>query len=206
MRKGARPLTISCTPASIGKARHLALLSVRREKNMGRERRVENHQMIDEEFQELVHSLEETPARVLALVSGMAEDAKRWKPTDEEFSATENVCHLRDLEQEGYALRIRKLMTESEPFLNDFDGARLAAERDYNNQSMKDALNVFARARLENVRAVKDLAPPELNRRGVFEGVGPVTLGQLLSMMREHDQSHIEELEALRRHLAARRA
>jgi hypothetical protein len=154
--------------------------------------------MTPEEFQALVYSLEEMPGRVWRLVAGLGEGEKVWKPRADEFSATENVCHLRDIEEEGYSVRIRRLMEETEPFLSDLDGARLAGERDYNSQNIYEALDRFTRARSGNVVAVRSLPLDGLNRRGMFEGTGTITLGQLLLMMREHDEAHLQELESLR--------
>lgn len=157
-----------------------------------------DHRMSREEFQALVLSLEETPRQVHQLVESLGEGERRWKPGPDEFSATESVCHLRDIEEEGYSVRIRRLLEESEPSLSDLDGARLARERDYNNQNMLDALNRFTDARSGNVAAVRDLSPDRLNHGGIFEGFGPVTIGQLLCMMRDHDEGHIKELKNLR--------
>jgi hypothetical protein len=154
--------------------------------------------MTTEEFQALVHSLEEMPEKVWRLVAGLGQGEKVWKRRADEFSATENVCHLRDIEEEGYSIRIRRLLEETEPFLSDLDGARLACERDYNSQNMYEALDRFTRARSGNVAAVRSLPPDGLNRRGMFEGTGAVTLGRLLLMMREHDREHLKELESLR--------
>lgn len=152
-------------------------------------------------FQLLVRSLAETPERVRSLLEGLGEAACGWKPAVDEFSAKENVCHLRDIEEEGYSVRIRRLLYETEPTLEDLDGARLARERDYNSQDMLAALERFHLARSANVDAVKSLPPASLNRSGRFEGTGAITLGGLLLMMREHDQSHLKELEALRARL-----
>jgi hypothetical protein len=160
---------------------------------------MDNHKMTREEFQALVLSLEETPQRVRRLVESLGEGAKVWKPGADEFSATENVCHLRDIEEEGYGVRIRRLLEETEPILPDLDGARLARERDYNSQNMTDALESFTHARSHNVAALRSLPPGALERAGTFEGSGAITLGRLLLMMREHDAGHIKELESLAR-------
>ena len=157
--------------------------------------------MTPEEFQSLVIFLEETPGRVRVLVENLGEGEKRWKPKEDEFSATENVCHLRDIEEEGYSVRIRKLLEETDPLLADLDGARLALERDYNRQNMFNALERFTSARSGNVAAVRSLPPEDLSRQGTFEGSGPITLAKLLLMMREHDRSHLTELESLRARL-----
>jgi len=52
----------------------------------------------------------------------------------DEFSVLENICHLRDLELQGYTPRIRRILAEADPDLADFDGARVAAESSYNNR------------------------------------------------------------------------
>jgi len=157
--------------------------------------------MTGQEFHELIEFLEETPAMVRQLTIEMSERDLRWKPSESEFSALEQVCHLRDLEREGYTVRIIKLLMENKPSLPDFEGGRIAVERDYNQQNFETALQDFASARKENVGVAGTLSSEQLNLSGVLEGVGEVTLGRLLMLMREHDQSHREELRDLRERL-----
>ena len=155
--------------------------------------------MINEmEFREVVRFLEETPESIRQLTTGLRNGEACWKPAPDAFSALEQVCHLRDLEREGYALRIDKLLKENQPSLPDFDGGRIAKERDYNSQDFESALEDFARARAENVRLMKTLSMDELHRSGVLAGVGEITLMKLFLLMREHDLSHRQELADLR--------
>ncbi len=158
-----------------------------------------------EDSHDVIEFLEETPAVCRKLAQGLADGDLRWKPAGDQFSFVENACHLRDIEVEGYGARIRKLMTEDGPQLPDVDGPRLARERDYNSQDFAAALDEFARARAENVRAIKNLSPEQLNRSGVLEGVGHITLGRLFLLMREHDESHRQELVELRERMAGAR-
>jgi hypothetical protein len=160
--------------------------------------------MTGQEFQEVVRFLEETPASIRQSAVEMTLQDLRWKPSDEEFSVVEQVCHLRDLEREGYSTRIKKLLTEQQPILPDFAGGRIARERDYNRQDFETAFQEFARERAENVRVMKTLSPEQLNRSGVLEGVGVITLGKLFVLMREHDQSHRDELNGLRERINAK--
>jgi hypothetical protein len=153
--------------------------------------------MSNEEFQEVINFLEETPERIWQLAAQMAGTDLKWKPTDDEFSVVEQVCHLRDIEREGYGVRIRKLLMENEPSLPDIDGSRLARERAYNSQDFEAAFKEFAEARAENVRVMRTLSGDQLNRTGVLEGVGVITLERLLLLMREHDESHHKELSDL---------
>jgi len=164
-----------------------------------------NHQLTQQDFQSLAQFLEETPKLVQQFTDGLSESDLRWKPSAREFSVLENMCHLNDIEREGYAVRIRKLLNEDEPFLPDIDGPKLAQERSYNNQVPEEALQGFIQAREGNIDKLKGLLPDQLDRRGTFENVGAITLGDLLTMMREHDESHREELSRLRETLLNRR-
>jgi DinB family protein len=162
--------------------------------------------MTGQEFQDVVSFLEETPRSIRQLTDRLARAELSWKPSHDEFSALEQVCHLRDLEREGYAARIKKLLTENNPSLPDFDGARIASERNYNSHDFESAFQDFALARAENVRLMKTLSPEQLNRSGSLEGVGAITLNKLFLLMRDHDRSHLEELTELLKRKTGMRA
>lgn len=157
------------------------------------------------EFESLIAYLAETPAVVEEMLGGLTDEDRRWKPPGGEFSALENVCHLLDIELEGYAVRIERLLKEDGPQLPDIDGGQLARERDYNSRNPETAIAAFRRARESNVRAVKSLGPEQLERAGTLETVGPITLRGLLSMMRAHDEAHRLEIRELRGQLLGRR-
>ncbi len=154
--------------------------------------------MLPQDLLDLITFLEETPDVIRHLGRDLADGSLRLKPSAKEFSMLEHICHLRDIEQEGYVVRIRKLLTESRPSLPDIDGERLAAERDYNSQNFGEALQGFVDARGANIHTIKSLSPDQLTRSGAFENVGPVTLEKLLLMMREHDEDHRNALRHLR--------
>jgi Protein of unknown function (DUF664). len=155
--------------------------------------------MTAEEFEELKKFLTKTPAAVRELTAGLTESQTRWKPSATEFSVVENICHLRDIEEEGYRKRIGRILMEDMPFLPDLDGSRLALERRYNEQELEAALASFTVAREENMQTIQNLSSEQLTRGGTFEQIGPVTLQRLLEMMQEHDRAHLLELEDVRR-------
>jgi hypothetical protein len=154
--------------------------------------------MTDEEFQRIVKSLQKAPETIRQLVSGLPDKGLTSKPSGTEFSILEHICHLRDIEKEGYAVRIEKLLTEVEPFLADIDGNKLAEERVYNQQDFRAALIEFTLVRDNNVHVIEGLTLVQLSRRGILEKVGSVSLERLLLMMRDHDQEHLKELSVLR--------
>jgi hypothetical protein len=122
------------------------------------------------------------------------EDARRPGP-GAAFSPVEQVWHLADLEREGFGERIRRLRREAHPRLPDFDGGRLARERDYRSRSLTEGLAAFTAARSDNVAILRALTDEEWSRSGEQDGVGPVSLCDLPVFMAQHDDAHVREIE-----------
>jgi hypothetical protein len=129
-----------------------------------------------------------------ALERGRARLAER--PAPGAFSLVEHACHLRDLEREGYLVRVRRMIAEEAPALEGFDGGAVAASRDYPSQDARRAAQEFAAARRELVGLVSALTPSDLARRATFCGE-PVTFADVLGMVVSHDAEHREEIERL---------
>jgi hypothetical protein len=119
--------------------------------------------------------------------------------SDDTFAPVEQSWHLADLEREAFAVRIERLLAEIEPALPDFDGARVARERGYRSRSLAAGIAAFREARLRNVAVLRDVPAEAWTRRGAQEGVGPVSLCDLPTMMAEHDAAHRAEIEAWKR-------
>jgi len=112
------------------------------------------------------------------------------------FSPVEQCWHLADLEREGYGERVRRLLTEVDPFLPDFDGDRVATERHYRTRPLDRGLQAFREARSANLSLLRSLQARDWERRGRQEGVGAITLGQIPEMMAAHDTAHQAEIQA----------
>jgi len=153
------------------------------------------------DFTALLTFLNETPNQLTNSTAGLSIAEVRFQNSPDEFSVLENICHLRDLELQGYTQRIRRILAESNPALADFDGARVAAESSYNNEQPDFALQAFQTARRENVEILQTLTDAQLSREGTLEGVGSVTLRRLAELMREHDEGHLEDLRVLSQRL-----
>lgn len=153
------------------------------------------------DFAALLAFLAETPNQLAHSTSGLSNQELRFQNSPEEFSVLENLCHLRDLERQGYTPRIRRILAEVDPALADFDGARVAAESDYNNEQPGSALEAFQAARQQNVAVLRTLTEGQLNREGSLAGVGKITLRRLAELICEHDEGHLADLRALRRRL-----
>jgi acetylornithine deacetylase/succinyl-diaminopimelate desuccinylase-like protein len=132
-----------------------------------------------------------TPERIARLIETLDDAAMRAKPDWAEFSIAANICHLRDIEAEGFNVRARRMQSEPDPFLPDVDGAKLAAERDYDAQDWRSALRDFAALRADTLSRLDG------EGSGTLEGVGRITLRDLAARMAQHDRGHVNEIGTL---------
>ncbi len=143
------------------------------------------------------------PDELEAHYSAIPESFRNWAPgswagvPSEPFAATGHVCHIRDIEIDGYQVRFRRVLQESNPFLDSLDGMALAVERSYATANAADALSTFRTARAETLGLLRGLTPEQLARKGEFEGYGPVTLAGLIHFLCSHDQQHLSGLQWL---------
>ena len=144
----------------------------------------------------VIDNLATTPARVRELLRGLTEQQLSFKPSPDTLSLRENLLHLRDIDIDGYEQRVVRVLGEREPFLPDVDGARLARERDYNAQPAAPALEAFTASRARSIARLRALAPPDLERVADLEGVGRVTLREMLERWWEHDAGHLADMES----------
>jgi len=147
-------------------------------------------------FAEALELLSAMPVFVEAAVASASPDALRYKPSAADFSLLEQACHLRDLEREGYLVRVRRMLTEHLPELAGFDGAAVAVERDYLLQDARAAAHEFEVARHELGTMLAALTPADLGREALFGG-RRICLADLVAMIVEHDRGHREEIAAL---------
>jgi hypothetical protein len=156
-------------------------------------------------LQQIVARLASMPAELEEAAATIDEASWSTNHPDGGFSLVEQAWHLADLEREGYAVRIDRLIRENDPLLPDFDGGRIAALRNYKSRSLAEGIQSFAAARGANLSRLRSLAPSDWDRSGIQEGVGRVTLADLPRSMQDHDDSHRIEIDALRAHFAHRR-
>ena len=137
------------------------------------------------------------PDLVRQVVHAMPADQAKLRPMAGGFSLHEHVWHLADLEEHGFAERIRRLLAEDHPLLPDFDGERWAHERVYHALDLEQGLRLFAANRAQNLARFAALSEAERARSGEQEGVGRVRLDDLPKRMADHDRAHSQELADL---------
>jgi hypothetical protein len=156
--------------------------------------------------------LADAPRQIEDAFRAIPQSRWTWKPEDwggspgEPFAPVEHACHLRDIESDGYHVRIRRLRDEVAPDLVSIDGFALAKERDYLSADPFAALAAFGRAREDTLRMIRALDDSHLDRSGTFGEYGAVTLRGVLHYLRSHDQQHLACLEWLAGKAASEKA
>ncbi len=152
--------------------------------------------MIRVDVAELAERLESNAAELAELIASFPAQS-RSAPLGDEFSAVEHTCHLRDLERDGFTPRIRSVITDDDPVLFGFDGAGVAAAADYRSENTITALNDFLEARKANVDTLRALPEAGFSRVGHYEGSAPITLGDVVAGMLDHDRDHLGRLQTM---------
>jgi hypothetical protein len=153
-------------------------------------------------------ALADFPHRLKANYDIVPAQRKHWRPASwegipsESFSPIEQICHVKDIEIDGYHVRFRRTLQESNPLLASIDSERLASERVYASADSAQIFDAFARARRETVALIARLTPEELSRIAQFEG-NAVTLRSLVHNLCSHDQQHLAGLQWLLARIAA---
>ncbi len=133
-------------------------------------------------------------ARLLAAVpaGGLDFTPASWvECPGEHFSVRENLCHLRDIEVEGYQRRFARTRAEHEPELPSLDGYALAEERRYAATDPHQALAAFRAARAGSLALIRGFSEAELTRPARFNTYGPTNLAGLVYYLSSHDRQHV---------------
>ena len=143
------------------------------------------------------------PSQLEAHYAAIPAAFRHWAPPSwegvpsEAFTAIEQLCHVRDIEVEGYHVRFRRTLAEVHPTLVSIDSEPLAIERNYGAADAAKVLAEFRLARVQTMEIVSSLSDAQLQRTAVFEGYGPLTMRSLIHYLCSHDQQHLAGLQWL---------
>ena len=116
-------------------------------------------------------------------------------PQEEGWGPVEIACHLRDVEREITQPRLRKMLSEENPYLRPVESNSWAEQRNYRAQDGPQALRDFAAARKATIALLRDLAHADFARTARHALFGPTTLAEQARFSARHDLLHIEQLQ-----------
>ena len=150
-----------------------------------------------------LNALASFPQQLEAHYAAIPAEFKHWAPPSwegvpsEPFTAIEQICHVRDIEIDGYHVRFQRALHEINPTLVSIDSEALAKERSYATSSASEAFAVFRAARAKTVHLISGLSPEQFTRTAVFEGYGPLSLRSLVHYLCSRDLQHLAGLQWL---------
>ena len=150
-----------------------------------------------------LETLAATPAALKAALRGVPRKLLLFTPAPGKWSILEILCHLRDMEREGYLERYTRILAENEPRLPDLNGDALAIERAYRGQKAGDVLRDWMRLRRESLRLLKKSKPEQWRRAGFHETAGRLTIDDLVVRHAVgNDTAHLAQIDAIKRRAA----
>lgn len=150
------------------------------------------------------------PAQLEAHYAAIPAAYRHWTPLSwegipsEHLTAIEQLCHVRDIEIDGYQVRLRRTVAENYPLLPSIDTDAYARDRAYATADASVVLEQFRAAHLATLDFIHGLPPSAFERTAEFEGYGTVTLRGLMHYLCSHDQQHLAGLQWLLGQIAVR--
>jgi FMN phosphatase YigB (HAD superfamily) len=145
----------------------------------------------------ILTTLRATSAALSSICQQIPASVWTQRPQADEWSLTELMCHLRDVEQEVNLPRIQKLLQEENPFLPGKDTDPWAVERNYIQQNGSRALNHFIQARSELAGILEQLSSEDWQRSSRHAIFGPTHLVEIAGIIAGHDRLHLRQVTQL---------
>ena len=153
------------------------------------------------------------PEELASAIRGADDALLSRRPESRSWSATEVLCHLRDVE-ELFLVRFQSMLAMDHPAIltwsatpealaawkigdgvgHPLDPDRWAQEREYGRCRPDVALAAFARRRAETLTVLRGLTPDEWRRGGIHLQRGRMALGDWVASLAAHDDNHLAQL------------
>jgi hypothetical protein len=159
-----------------------------------------------------LQAMADFPRQLEQFYEAIPESHRNWTPPSwegipsETFPALGQLCHVRDIEVDGYQVRFERTLRETNPVLESLDGYVLEQERGYATADAQEVLADFRAARAKTLDMLAGIPPQALERTAEFEGYGALTLRSLVHDLCSHDQQHLAGLQWLLGKIDADRA
>lgn len=144
-------------------------------------------------FQQQISALAAFPEQLRKQVAGLHVDALRYRPAPSEWSITEVIGHLIDIDVLMRA-RIGKMVSSDNPQLQALDINGSVRDRDYQNKQATFLLHSLAEHRAEFVEQIRYLRPEALQRIGQHPTRGQLSVAGLITVVVGHDLIHSEQI------------
>jgi uncharacterized damage-inducible protein DinB len=145
----------------------------------------------------VLERLSALPSRLARALRSLPGEAVRRPPRPGKWSAVEIACHLRDVDR-VYAERITKVAFSSErPVFWVMDNDRVAESLRYREADPAAVIKEARRRREDLLSLLRALPHRAWTRSGLHPRRGEMTIEGLAAELADHDEHHLEQIEAL---------
>lgn len=151
------------------------------------------------EREPLILDYERGAALLRGAWENVPEDAEKWRPAPDKWSAHEVVIHCADSETYA-ATRIRLLVAEKDPVIVGYDQDEWARVFNYHAQSTDRALRTVEAVRSATLHLIRSFSEADWAKTGTHTESGPYSACDWLKSYAAHLKGHAAQIE---RNLAA---
>jgi len=138
----------------------------------------------------ILDALEATIVSLERLLEGRSSEELRQAAQDGGWGIVEILSHIQDWEEVAHE-RVRSILEQTRPELEDYDDSLWAIEHDYGSQNGHTVLACIVELRSQLVERLRHLEPASWQRQAILAGEGEITLRWLMQRLVEHDARHI---------------
>jgi len=135
---------------------------------------------------------------IASLARTVSDVQARWKPSPEEWSVLEVICHLYDEEREDFRLHLDWILYSKKEKWPGFDPQNWVTVRKYNEQNFDEMAMKFFDERERSLEWLMGLANADWET--LYEANwGSIKAGEMFASWVAHDNLHIRQLVELKR-------
>ncbi len=128
------------------------------------------------------------------LLRGLPEEMYSWKPSPQQWSLLEIVCHLFDEEREDFRARVQQVLRAPELPLPAIDPTDWVISRQYLDQDFDAKLKAFLEEREQSVNWLHELEDPIWEKTVEHDTMGPVQAKMFFINWLAHDYLHLRQI------------
>ena len=133
---------------------------------------------------------------IASLARTVSDVQARWKPSPEEWSVLEVICHLYDEEREDFRTRVDFTLHKPDADWPPINPVGWVTERGYNQRDPAASLEAFLSERRKSLEWLRSLQNPNWESTHTNPR-GSMRAGDVLAAWVAHDHLHIRQLNQL---------
>ncbi len=131
------------------------------------------------------------------MVAGLDSESAHWKPSDNDWSVVEVMCHLADEEREDFRTRFQFLLDGKSGDPPPNDSGNVTGRR-YNERDLASSLADYLNERQQSLNWLRGLTNIPFDNKVTWSWGRTISVGDMLVSWVAHDVLHMRQLTELK--------